>query len=71
MLPVSGALQLRTCGASAGLGLQLGDQRQRGPGVAGAAELGEVAVVLRLDGLDLGGQEGADPLGQVSGPRRG
>jgi hypothetical protein len=55
----------------AGLALQLGDQRQRLPDRVAAlgAQRGELAVVVRLDGLDLGLQEGPDPLGEVGGPR--
>lgn len=49
----------------AGLGLELLDERQRPPGVAGAALLREVGVVRRLDRVDLLGDERGDAGGQV------
>ena len=57
----------------AGLGLQLGDHRQRRPRVAAAvAQRGEVAVVRppRSGSISVC-HEGPDPLGEVGGPRRG
>jgi hypothetical protein len=55
----------------AGLGLELRDDRQRCPGVAaGLPEPGDLALVGGLDGLDLGVDEGTDPLGEVRRARR-
>ena len=52
------------------LGLQLRDQRRRLPRVSPAvAAARDVAVDDRLHGVDLGGDEGANPLGQLSRPR--
>ena len=51
----------------AGLGLEVLDDRERRPLRAGLAGGGQVAVVLRLDRLDLLGHEGPHPLGQLGG----
>ena len=51
----------------AGLGLELLEHRQRRPRVAVAARGGQVAVVVRLDRLDLLGHERGHAAGQVGG----
>ena len=53
-----------------GLGLELLDDRQRSPRVAGTPLLGQVAEVVALHGLDHVADERPGALGEVGGPGR-